>query len=37
MDYSPIINMFWKWQWDILRKNIGVVGDGQEEEKEEET
>jgi hypothetical protein len=23
MDYSPIINMFWKWQWEILRKEIG--------------
>jgi hypothetical protein len=20
MDYSPKINMFWKWQWDIMRK-----------------
>jgi len=22
MDYAPIINMFWKWQWDILRENM---------------
>jgi hypothetical protein len=23
MDYSTLTNMFWKWQWDILRREIG--------------
>jgi hypothetical protein len=23
MDYSLVTDMFWKWQWDELRDNIG--------------
>jgi hypothetical protein len=33
MDYSPIINMFWKWQWDILRREIGKPDENKERKK----
>jgi len=24
MDYAPATDMFWQWQWDEIRKNIGI-------------
>ncbi|MDR0558700.1 MAG: hypothetical protein LBG92_00890 [Prevotellaceae bacterium] len=31
MDYAPVTDMFWKWQWDDLRKEIGKEGDDNEQ------
>jgi hypothetical protein len=37
MDYSLVTDMFWKWQWDELRKTIGVKsGDNNSQNKQKE-
>jgi hypothetical protein len=33
MDYSLVTDMFWKWQWDELRKTIGVMDNSKKQGK----